>query len=54
MVPKIEHEETNQEKLVLKNSHVRAQSLFSVCLCDPMDCSPPGFCHGIPQEIILD
>ena len=31
--------------------HVRLCALRSVCLWDPMDCSPPGSSvHGIPRQ----
>ena len=34
---------------------VRAQKLSCLFLCDPMDCSPPGFSvHGILQARILE
>ena len=38
-----------------KGKERKGKSLSRVCLCDPMDCSPPGFSiHGIFQAGVLE
>ena len=38
-----------------KGKERKGKSLSRVCLCDPMDCSPPGFSiHGIFQARVLE
>ena len=39
---------------VCARAHMHMHALSGVQLCDPMDCSPPGFSvHGILQARIL-